>query len=375
MLGLFQGGSEAPGQSGFMGLRGTPRGCPSLAPGTRLPTAPSQSRASPRVQPSLPAHPFWQLGEPQSLPPASARSILPTGGRWRGPSASRLQPPGSGRPRKKFRQRPQMSDPAWRDRLGPSMGPLSPHRALAWGPGPGQPPVPRLGPAPWWQEPAPQLRCTPKPPGCPPSQGWKMRMGLPRALSPPHGPAAAGGGGHASPASAPFCRSAAFDPPKSGAFKEPRRRAEAGEEPHTAPAAGEGGQGAAGGQELGPGTPIPPHSDAASGGRESASWTQDNTQHIKQFPIILFQTPALFPSPPTPNQKKPPSVKTTLEMSYKHQSQLSLPHDLQKKKKGQKTKKKIKPQNQTKNRDLPASFPPGTCSRDQRLHVRGQTCL
>lgn len=42
------------------------------------------------------------------------------------------------------------------------------------------------------------------------------------------------------PASAPFCRSAAFDLPNSGAFKAPGRRAEAGEAAHMAPAAGEG---------------------------------------------------------------------------------------------------------------------------------------
>lgn len=101
---------------------------------------------------------------------------------------------------------------------------------------------------------------------------------LPRAVRPPPPPpehTAAERGGHMLPASAPFCRSAAFDLPNSGAFKAPRRRAEAGGSgTHGSCSWGRGwggGQGEVGGQEVDPGIsipwdPIPPHRDAASGG-------------------------------------------------------------------------------------------------------------
>lgn len=72
-----------------------------------------------------------------------------------GPSASRLQPPppapGLTAAKEKIPRRPQMPDPAWSVRLAPSMGPLSPRRALSWGPGPGpRPGAPgqRAGPPP-----------------------------------------------------------------------------------------------------------------------------------------------------------------------------------------------------------------------------------
>lgn len=290
MLGLFQGGSEAAGQRGFYGAGGdTPRGCPIPALGTWLPTAPeapSLSRAIFGVQSSLPtaAQPSLGLGEPpnpptptpaplfyQEHPPRRVYGLQ--AGDGGGPLASQLQP----REKKKIKKKLQ----------GSPRCPILPSGPRQWGLCPRTEPrpwglCPRLGQRGGGANPCTKTRAPAAPQhplaAPPPSDGGGREGALqaPQGCEPPppeH--TAAERGGHMLPASAPFCRSAAFDLPNSGAFKAPRRRAEAGGSgTHGSCSWGRGwggGQGEVGGQEVDPGIsipwdPIPPHRDAASGG-------------------------------------------------------------------------------------------------------------
>lgn len=161
----------------------------------------------------------------------------------------------------------------------PSMGSLSPHRAPALGT------VPTAGTEGGGANPCTKTRAPAAPQhplaAPPPSDGGgregalQAPQGCEAPPPPPPEHTAAERGGHMLPASAPFCRSAAFDLPNSGAFKAPRRRAEAGGSgTHGSCSWGRGwggGQCEVGGQEVDPGIsipwdPIPPHRDAASGG-------------------------------------------------------------------------------------------------------------
>lgn len=229
-------------------------------------------------------NPPWDWVNPQTHPPPPRSPFLPgasspqglwaAGRRWRG--ALGISTPAKGK--KKIKKKLQ----------GSPRCPILPSGPRQWGLCPRTEPqpwglCPRLGQRGGGQTPAPRPghQLHPNIPSPPPhpvmEEEGKGPYRLPRAVRPPPPPehTAAERGGHMLPASAPFCRSAAFDLPNSGAFKAPRRRAEAGGSgTHGSCSWGRGwggGQGEVGGQEVDPGIsipwdPIPPHRDAASGG-------------------------------------------------------------------------------------------------------------
>lgn len=107
-----------------------------------------------------------------------------------------------------------------------------------------------------------------------------------------------------------------------------------GEAAHMAPAAGEGaGEGdrvKLGGRrwtQASPSLGIPSHPtgmlqvggqnrpQGGAGGGSQQLGTQDTTQYIKQFPSILFQTPTLFPFPPSQTNKKNPQNQKTISQN------------------------------------------------------------
>ena len=170
-----------------------------------------------------------------------------------------------------------MSDPAWRGRLAPSMGPLSPHRAPAPGTVPAagalgqrarQTPAPTLGSGPRREERGPQPHCTPTSPCCPtPSDGGEGGNAAP----PTH--TAAGGAvcrlpqPHSVTPQPLICQT-------RGRSKHLGAGRMGGEAPHVAPAAeegaGEGDKVKLGGRSwtrASPSLGFPSHRDAASRGQ------------------------------------------------------------------------------------------------------------
>lgn len=352
MLGLFQGGSEAAGQRGFYGAGGdTPRGCPIPALGTWLPTAPeapSLSRAIFGVQSSLPtaAQPSLGLGEPPNPPtptplPFSTRSILPAGfmgcrqamegGPWHLNSSQGKKK----KLKKNYKEAPDVRF----CRLAPVNGVFVP----AQSPGPGdcahgwdregggQTPAPRPG-----HQLHPNI---PSPPPHPVmEEEGKGPYRLPRAVRPPPRPPPntqqLKGGATCCP---PQPHSVAPQPlicQTRGRSKRLGAGQRRGEAAHMAPAAGEGaGEGdrvKLGGRrwtQASPSLGIPSHPTGmlqvggqnrphgGAGGGSQQLGTQDTTQYIKQFPSILFQTPTLFPFPPSQTNKKNPQNQKTISQN------------------------------------------------------------
>lgn len=219
----------------------------------------------------------------------------------------------------------------------PSMGSLSPHRAPALGT------VPTAGTEGGGANPCTKTRvpAAPQHPLAAPhpvmEEEGKGPYRLPRAVRPPPPPPNTQqlkGGATCCP---PQPHSVAPQPlicQTRGRSKRLGAGQRRGEAAHMAPAAGEGaGEGdrvKLGGRrwtQASPSLGIPSHPtgmlqvggqnrpQGGAGGGSQQLGTQDTTQYIKQFPSILFQTPTLFPFPPSQTNKKNPQNQKTISQN------------------------------------------------------------